>query len=139
MPHKDKIKAKEYGKEYREKHKEKNKLYQLEYQKLNKDRLQQQKKDYYKAKRLDKYGILQADFDNALESQKDSCAICNVEFSDVSRIFVDHCHTTGKVRGLVCFHCNTGLGHFKDSAELLQKAKEYLENPPFKYVFLGGE
>ena len=39
---------------------------------------------------------------------------------------VDHCHATGKVRGLLCFHCNTALGHVFDSPEILNKMIGYL-------------
>lgn len=39
---------------------------------------------------------------------------------------IDHNHQTGKVRGLLCHHCNVGLGHFKDNIELLNSALDYL-------------
>lgn len=41
-------------------------------------------------------------------------------------LHVDHCHTTGKVRGLLCYNCNSGIGRFKDNVEVMQKAIEYL-------------
>jgi hypothetical protein len=46
---------------------------------------------------------------------------------DLDTVAVDHCHTTGKIRGLLCNGCNKGLGLFLDSTKLLQNAKEYLE------------
>lgn len=71
------------------------------------------------------YGISEKDFDQILKSQNNSCAICGGDLS-VNRICVDHCHKTKKVRGLLCHNCNVGLGHFRDDAELLKKAINYL-------------
>lgn len=51
------------------------------------------------------------------------CGICG---TTDGRLHVDHCHTTGQVRGLLCRTCNIGLGHFKDSPELLGLAAAYL-------------
>lgn len=45
----------------------------------------------------------------------------------VDVLHVDHCHTTGKVGGLLCYNCNDGLGRFKDSVETLEKAIAYLK------------
>ena len=134
MPHKDKLAAKEYAKAYRQRRTEINKEYQKRYREKNKKLLAVYKASWYKSKRFDKYGITQELFDNALANQQYSCAICTQKFSDNIRVFVDHCHETGKVRGLLCFHCNTGLGHFKDNKTLLQKAINYLDEHPFNYT-----
>jgi hypothetical protein len=70
---------------------------------------------------------------NELVKQTDyKCQICGVTtglgtMSYKGRLHIDHCHKTGKVRGLLCGNCNVGLGHFKDSVELLQQAAEYLK------------
>lgn len=73
------------------------------------------------------YGITQADYDQMLHSQGGVCAICGGE-ETVHRFFpVDHCHTTGKVRGLLCTKCNRGLGLLKDDYETVRKAAEYLK------------
>jgi hypothetical protein len=60
--------------------------------------------------------------------------ICGTHADDVPHtsfkhnpLVIDHDHTTGEVRGLLCPTCNAGLGHFKDSPELLLKAALYLQ------------
>ena len=58
-----------------------------------------------------------------------SCTICGSE----EKLVVDHDHKTNKIRGLLCNHCNRGLGHFKDDPDLLEYARIYLlaaENSP---------
>jgi hypothetical protein len=56
------------------------------------------------------------------------CKICKTHYSEFSkRLAVDHDHNTGKIRGLLCLYCNTGLGKFKDSTKLLNEAIKYLE------------
>lgn len=57
---------------------------------------------------------------------KGACAICGVR-PDRS-LALDHCHKTGKLRGLLCFSCNVALGHFKDDPKLLRKAIRYLKD-----------
>ncbi len=62
------------------------------------------------------------------DSQEGLCAICKVQLSSLSRkaVHIDHCHATGKVRGVLCNQCNWGLGHFRDSVLYLDAAKQYL-------------
>lgn len=57
--------------------------------------------------------------------QDNSCAICKNKFELLA---VDHCHTTGKNRGLLCNNCNNGLGRFKDNIEYLENSIKYLKN-----------
>jgi hypothetical protein len=75
------------------------------------------------------YGIDWETYLGLLEKQNGSCAICNRTDSGShcsQRLFVDHCHVTGKVRGLLCHHCNSALGLFQDSPTLLQTAIDYV-------------
>ena len=76
------------------------------------------------------YGITYDDYTKMLDQQSNACSICKSKISSTrtSRLFVDHCHTTGKVRGLLCSSCNHGLGLFKDSPTLLKRAIGYLES-----------
>ena len=70
-----------------------------------------------------KYGLDDSEFKAMSASQDGRCAICQVEAS----LVVDHCHGTGRVRGLLCHGCNVGLGFFRDNQESLRSAIEYLE------------
>lgn len=72
------------------------------------------------------YGITMDDKIAMRESQRNCCAICTEEFPDDKSAYVDHCHTTKKVRGLLCHKCNTGIGMFRDNLEFIRRAGEYL-------------
>ena len=75
-----------------------------------------------------KYGITLEQYNELLSSQDGKCAICNEDekCSRNSVLAVDHCHKTGEIRGLLCSHCNRGLGLFKDNSEILTKAIKYI-------------
>ncbi len=79
------------------------------------------------------YGITLAQYDAVLEQQNGNCAICgNLEHvldknGKRRALAVDHCHNTKVVRGLLCTNCNKGIGHLKDSIELLESAITYLK------------
>lgn len=63
-----------------------------------------------------------------VEHQGGVCAICKTPITDVGRkLVIDHCHSTGKIRGLLCGQCNMGLGAFKDNIQNLKQAIGYLE------------
>lgn len=88
------------------------------------------KQDYIRYKRLyAKYGVTKEWYFEQLEKQDHKCAICSCEEPKGNgnvHFHVDHCHSTGKVRGLLCSSCNTALGNFKDSTQLMLKAIEYI-------------
>jgi hypothetical protein len=77
-----------------------------------------------------RYGITANEYDLMVSEQNGKCAICNTNTAGGrgagSRLAVDHDHTTGQVRGLLCSMCNQGIGMFKDDTELLRKAIDYL-------------
>lgn len=70
-----------------------------------------------------KYGITLEDYNKMYIEQQGLCKICANYFD---KLVVDHCYTTGKVRGLLCNYCNFGLGNFKDNTNLLNRAIIYL-------------
>lgn len=77
-----------------------------------------------------KYGIEPEDFENMNTRCGGLCEICGGEpttYQGFKTLCVDHCHTTGKVRGLLCNKCNQALGLFQDSIENLLSAVEYLK------------
>jgi hypothetical protein len=61
-----------------------------------------------------------------LTDQNGKCSICNGLDTANKRLAVDHCHETGKIRGLLCGSCNRGIGLLKDCHETLKKASEYI-------------
>lgn len=69
-----------------------------------------------------RYGITLEQYEAMFEAQRGRCAICQRD----KKLHVDHCHATGKVRGLLCSQCNKGLGHFEDSLARLRAAEVYL-------------
>ena len=78
-----------------------------------------------------RFGITIEDYDKMLESQNFACAICSskeTKRKNAEHFAVDHCHKTGKVRGLLCGRRNVGIGSLEDSHELLIKAANYLKN-----------
>jgi len=79
--------------------------------------------------RLKKKGLTPDDYARMLEAQGGRCAICRADKpgqKDNSSWAVDHCHTTGKVRGLLCHSCNLALGLLGDTLERLETATGYL-------------
>jgi hypothetical protein len=94
------------------------------YYAANADR--QRERNYLKA-----YGITVAQYEELLESQGGVCAICGrpetrIQQGKVKRLHVDHCHSTGVVRGLLCAACNTGIGLLQDDPDIIARALEHV-------------
>ncbi len=130
----------------------KTKEYMRAYHAANRERLNAQKRAYYLATKevraakgrerrknnpsswravvyKAKFGITVDEYEARLVEQKGVCAVCTGR-----RLAVDHCHATGKVRGLLCWHCNSGIGKLGDNAEGLLRALAYL-----RAAHLGGD
>ena len=79
------------------------------------------------------YGMSVADYEALLSVQGGRCAICNCPPRANCKLNVDHDHQTGKVRGLLCGHCNSGVGYFRDNPELLNASIQYLRKEAHQY------
>ena len=80
-------------------------------------------KDNYKRR----YGLSVEDKQLMIDNQNGLCAICNNPLKSTHDVCVDHCHTTNKVRGILCRKCNLGIGHLNDSLDILKSAIKYLK------------
>ena len=128
---------KEYGKKYREANKEKTKADLKRWKEENSTHVQnyykqwsENNKDYHKDKHLRySYGISLEEYNTMREQQNAKCACCGVDETETprGRLFVDHCHSSGKIRALLCQHCNTALGMVKDDVEILSSLITYLQ------------
>lgn len=74
---------------------------------------------------LRNFGITLEEYELRLTAQNGVCAICQGE-PGYRSLHVDHCHTTGKIRSLLCYNCNRGLGHFQHNPDLLIEAGAYM-------------
>lgn len=117
------------------------------YAEKNKEKIRQQKKDYYQNNKLmfleagwKKKGILnknslffkQQDFNELFEIANYSCQICKkADIKHKKGFVVDHCHKTNYARGILCANCNIALGCFRDSIEHLNNAIKYLTNAEY--------
>lgn len=76
---------------------------------------------------LRKFGISLTEYNQMWAAQSGCCAICDRHSSEFKRnLAVDHKHSDGQIRGLLCTNCNTAIGKFQDSPQLLFRAIEYL-------------
>lgn len=92
-----------------------------------------------------KYGISPFEYEQLVAIQRGVCAVCkNPEavshspYGKTSELSVDHDHSTGEVRGLLCTACNHLLGKAYDDPRILQAAIDYLVNPPILALYRGG-
>ena len=101
------------------------KLYQAEYRAANAETLRHKERER-------KFGITRSDYVKLFNDQNGVCAICHqpetaARKGVVRSLAVDHDHKTGKIRGLLCSDCNTGIGKLKDDPNILLSASEYLK------------
>ncbi len=114
--------------------------YNSEYYEKNKERIKKNNKNYYERNkeayvkrtsayaRQKKYNLSIEEIKSLFDQQQGMCAICSSALNFENRhTHVDHCHTTGLVRGILCSPCNHGLGRFKDNIDVLKQAIKYLE------------
>jgi hypothetical protein len=74
------------------------------------------------------YNLSLDEYNKKLQEQSHKCAVCGIDETELtSKLHVDHNHTTGKIRDLLCTNCNTGIGMFKENIDNLAKAISYLE------------
>lgn len=84
------------------------------------------------------YGITKQEYESMFSNQNGLCAICGKTYQRNGKeyLLIDHCHTTGKVRGLLCHKCNVGIGLLTHEPELLRKAIHYLTHKHIEeYMF----
>jgi excisionase family DNA binding protein len=97
---------------------------------MENDPLARKRRNFYiRTEKQVKIGkIDSAEYERLYKEQNGVCAICSLPETVANRstLSIDHSHSTGRVRGLLCNSCNTALGFFKDSEELLENALRYL-------------
>lgn len=116
----------------------------LKYRKRNKNKYLSQtrkydmhspRRNYMRERRrlLKQFGLTLEQYDEMHKNQDAKCKICkrsetriNNERGKICKLSVDHCHKTGKVRGLLCFNCNAALGMVKESIPILEEMIKYL-------------
>lgn len=74
------------------------------------------------------YGITVEEYDEMLARAENKCEICGVHQKDLKKkLVIDHCHDTGKLRGMLCHACNLAIGKLGDSYEKVKRATDYLK------------
>jgi hypothetical protein len=82
-----------------------------------------------------RYGLTYEDWEKIRTNENFSCMICGITEDELGKVLdVDHCHSSGKARGVLCNPCNTMLGRAKDNPEILKAAVKYLETHAGGYV-----
>jgi hypothetical protein len=95
------------------------------YQRSYKTRAGEKYKRIQRNSQLKQYGISLEEYEKLFENQNGVCAIC-LNPPGNKMLSVDHCHNSGKIRGLLCHTCNSGIGMFKENKTFIKRAWEYL-------------
>lgn len=127
----DNIRSREYFRNNREL----KRAYQAKYREKNREKIRETCRGKYEQSYIQqvksKYGISAEDYYNILDHQRDSCLVCLKLFtydSKSNKPHIDHDHKTGKVRGILCNHCNAALGQARDSIPILKNMIKYIED-----------
>lgn len=120
----------EYNRQWRLKNLDKDRAAKSRYYEKNKERYREREKEWRKnnphlvrnTMYKYKYGITLEQYEKMVQERQGLCDICQLE----QKLYVDHCHDTNKVRGLICNSCNKALGLFYDSLVNLNRAINYL-------------
>lgn len=112
----------EYTQRSYRKNAEQKKRYAAGWRERNPEKVREQ----WRRKNLEKYGLTPAQYDEMLASQDGVCAICRQVDHVSRRLHVDHCHSTGRVRGLLCGPCNSVIGLAREDPAVLRAAIDYL-------------
>jgi hypothetical protein len=97
------------------------------------------------AARKHRYGLTLTDYSNLLKKQAGKCVCCGEGETKLGRsgsvrsLCVDHCHATGKIRGLLCDRCNRVLGFVSDDIQILRRLAAYLEVADTGYKMPGSQ
>lgn len=109
------------------------------YRKNNPDKIKFSKEQYKERRKIvrkdserkyylkNKYNLLEGDYKLMYDNQNGGCKLCDKKV-EYKKLHIDHCHTSNKIRGLLCSNCNLGLGNFKDNIETLLRAVDYLKS-----------
>jgi YesN/AraC family two-component response regulator len=112
----------EYSRKYAKTYKNNHPEYQKNWRKHNPDIM-------FKYHLKNNYKITPDEYNDKLNSQNECCAICGKSSKEYKRrLHVDHNHTTGQFRGLLCVKCNSGIGCFNEDISLIDKVKKYLKH-----------
>ena len=100
---------------------------QRERRKANPEKAKESSRKSEQSRRLKTYGLTIEDYNSILTKQNYLCGICNTKLENNRLTHVDHNHITGKVRGILCHHCNILLGNARDDTNILRSAILYLK------------
>jgi hypothetical protein len=119
--------ARESDKKFREAHREKRRLDQKAYYMANQEQILSELRKTGRQRRLARRGLTEEQYVAMVAAQNGCCAICEIAPPTGKVLYVDHCHVTNRVRGLLCHPCNASLGLMKDEPQRLRRAADYLE------------
>ena len=104
-------------------------IYNLNWRSKDPTRIRKSNKNARKNNLKRNFNLSLDDYNAMFQSQEGQCKICRTHQKDLKiSLAVDHCHTTGKIRGLLCNKCNTALGLSGDNLEILQNMIDYLKS-----------